>query len=373
MLPKITLVYDRKKNRKVEACVYYAGKRRYLATGISVPANATFRNGVISGCPTAPSLNKVLSTAMNLLMGQLQEQVAKDKFDLSAFSLALAHNTDSFVTWALSRCDSMSLRSGTLGGYKNIINRYAGKGIKNFDDLTEVKLQKAVDELAKELTPPTLRSYNTVFMGFVRAAKAAHLISSVPEGISLPKGKAKGICFLTKEELALVENVELTGSTANARDMFLFACYTGLAYADLSKIKRSDVMLVDGKPYIIDKRKKTDSMYKLRLLPKAMELLERHDYNMALLNNSRANHELEKVEKKIDDEVKMKDKSSAFKKHLSMHVGRHTFATLALSSGVRIETVSRMLAHADIKTTQIYAKVLQKDVDEGFDILEGKI
>jgi site-specific recombinase XerD len=91
---------------------------------------------------------------------------------------------------------------------------------------------------------------------------------------------------------------------------------------------------------------------------------------MALMSNSTANHELEKVEKKIDDEVKKKDKSSAFKKHLSMHVGRHTFATLALSAGVRIETVSRMLAHADITTTQIYAKVLQKDVDEGFDILE---
>lgn len=371
MLPKITLVYDRKKNRKVEACVYYAGKRRYLATGVTVPTNASFRNGVISGCSTAPSMNKVLSTVMNVLMGQLQEQVEKDKFDLHAFSLALAHNTDSFVTWATSRCDAMSLRDGTNGNYKNIINRYAEKGIKNFDDLTETKLQKAVDELAKELTPPTLRAYHTVFMGFVRAAKAARLISATPEGITLPKGKAKGICFLTREELALVENAEVSGRTADARDMFLFACYTGLAYADLTKIKRSDVIMVEGKPYIIDKRKKTDSLYKIRILPKAMEILERHMYNLALMNNSTANHELERVEKIIKE--KLAEDKKDFKKHLTMHVGRHTFATLALSSGVRIETVSRMLAHADIKTTQIYAKVLQKDVDEGFDILEGKI
>lgn len=85
----------------------------------------------------------------------------------------------------------MSLRDGTNGNYKNIINRYAEKGVKNFDDLTESKLQKAVDELAKELTPPTLRAYHTVFMGFVRAAKAARLISATPEGITLPKARLK--------------------------------------------------------------------------------------------------------------------------------------------------------------------------------------
>lgn len=82
--------------------------------------------------------------------------------------------------------------------------------------------------------------------------------------------------------------------------MFLFACYTGLAYADMTKIKRSDVIMVEGKPYIIDKRKKTDSLYKIRILPKAMEILERHMYNLALMNNSSANHELERVEKIIN-------------------------------------------------------------------------
>ena len=362
MLPKINFIYDRKHNRKVEACIYYAGKRRYIATGITVPANATFRNGLISGCPTAPSMNKLLATSMNILMGQLQEQVEKDSFDLSAFSLSLAYNTDSFFSWATARCDTMSLRSGSVSNYKNILSRYAEKGIRAFDDVTDAKLQKAVDALAKELTAPTLRAYHTVFMGFVRAAKTARLISYVPDGITLPKGKAKGICYLTREELAMVENIALTGQTANARDMFLFACYTGLAYADLTKITKGDIIMEEDKPYIIDRRQKTDSLYKLRIMPKAMEILKRHHYNLNIMNNNTANHELQKIERRI-----------GIKKHISMHVGRHTFATLALSSGVRIETVSRMLAHADITTTQIYAKVLQKDVDEGFDILEGKI
>jgi len=360
MLPKITLVFDRKKNRKVEACVYYKGKRRYLTTGISVPEGATFKDGLVGGCHTAPTLNKVLSTATNILMGQLQEQVQKDKFDLSAFSLVLAFNTESFKEWALTRCDTMNLRPGTRSHYKNIIMRFAEKGIRDFSDITTLKMQKAVDSLSKEITPPTLRSYHTVYMGFIRAAKTARLISSLPDGVKLPKGKSKDISYLTREELAMVEGLELEGRVADARDMFLFACYTGLAYSDLTKIKKEDIVFVEGKPYIIDKRKKTQSRYKLRLLPKAMEILERHGFNLELMTNSTANHDLEKVTAKM----------VGFRKHLTMHVGRHTFATLALSAGVRIETVSRMLAHSDIKTTQIYAKVLQKDVDEGFDILE---
>lgn len=111
MLPKITLVYDRKKNRKVEACVYYAGKRRYLATGITVPANASFRNGVISGCSTAPSMNKVLSTVMNVLMGQLQKQVKKDK---STFvrSLLPSHTTQIALSRGLHH-DAMPCRCAT--------------------------------------------------------------------------------------------------------------------------------------------------------------------------------------------------------------------------------------------------------------------
>lgn len=372
MLPKITLVFDRKKNRKVEACVYYAGHRRYLSTGITVPKNASFRNGVISGCPTAPSLNKVLTTAMNILMGQLQAQVEDDKFDLSAYSLALAHNTDSFTNWAIARCDTMTLRKGTVIYYKNIIDRFGEKGIKNFDDITDLKIQRAVDALVKELSPTSLRAYHTIFMGFVRAARAERLISSVPAGATLPKGKPKGICYLTHEELTMVENMELTGRAADARDMFLFACYTGLAYSDLTKINKDDIVTVNGKPYIIDRRKKTDTMYRLRMLPKAQSILERHDFNLDIMGNRAANYELGKLEEKIKEQQKAPGKK-AFRKHLSMHVGRHTFATLALSSGVRIETVSRMLAHSNIQTTQIYAKVLQKDVDEGFDILEGKI
>ena len=217
--------------------------------------------------------------------------------------------------------------------------------------------------VSEGMAATSVRNYHSVFSKYVRLALKENLISNDPLlKVELPKGKGKEICYLTQEELEKVENVRLTGRKVQARDLFLFACYTGLAYVDLVKIRKDDIMTIEGKPYIADRRRKTGSMYKLRLLPKAMAILKKYDYNLNILSNPHANVELRKIER-----------LTGLKKHISMHVGRHTFATLALSSGVRIETVSRMLAHSNIKTTQIYAKVLQKDVDEGFDILEGKI
>lgn len=363
MLPKISYVYNRKHNKKVEACVYYEGKRRYLSTGVVVPEGATFSKGIISGCKTAPSLNKVLSSSMNILLNQLQRQIETDSFDLSSFSLALTFNKDNFYEWATGAAEKSNLRQSTKDAQLDVLRKYHENGINDFSDLTHTKIQKAVNTMVSGgMVPTSVRNYHAVFSKYVRQALKEGLISNDPLlQVELPKGKGKEICYLTQEELELVENANLTGRKIQARDLFLFACYTGLAYVDLVKIRKGDVTMIDGKPYITDRRRKTGSAYKLRLLPKAMAILKKYNYNLDILSNPHANVELKKIER-----------ITGLKKHISMHVGRHTFATLALSSGVRIETVSHMLAHSSIRTTQIYAKVLQKDVDEGFDILEDK-
>ena len=374
MLPKISYIYNRKHNRKVEACIYYAGKRRYISTGVAVPEGAVYRSGVISGCPTAPSLNKTLATAMNSLQAQLQQQIERETFEMGAFSLSLRHNTDSFYDWAVDQCNESAIKKSSKEESIKVLTRWKERGIENFADLTPEKIGKTVKAFEKNLRPTTVRIYATILKKYINIALRERIIVDNPmDRVALPKGKSKDICYLTHEELAQVESFEGEGMMKNAVDMFLFACYTGLAYSDLIKIREEDVIYIKKKPYIIDKRKKTGGNYRIRLLPKAMEILKRHAYNLNLMPNNAANFYLLGAEKKMDAELKKKDKKNGFKKHLTMHVGRHTFATLALSSGVRIETVSRMLAHADIKTTQIYAKVLQKDVDEGFDILEGKI
>lgn len=362
MLPRLNYVFDRKKNRKVEICVYLAGKRRYLATGVSVPENAKYRNGVISGCSSAPALNKTLTTAMSILQEQLQKQIATDSFDIHSFSLAVTFNSDNFIDWALKRAESANIRHNTYLSHKVSLLKFKQYGIVNFTDITSMALNKAISAMVADgMRPTTISIYYGSARAYIKEAIKEKLLAVDPHPeVVIPKGKSKSINYLTREELAIVENAELDGLNRQACDMFLFACYTGLAYSDLVKIKKGDILMIDGKPYIQDKRQKTGGEYKLRLLPKAMAILERNNYNLNLMPNSNANHRLSGIEKGLK-----------LRKHLTMHVGRHTFATLALSSGVRIETVSRMLAHANITTTQIYAKVLQSDVDKGFDILEG--
>ena len=95
------------------------------------------------------------------------------------------------------------------------------------------------------------------------------------------------------------------------------------------------------------------------LLPKAQEILERYDYDLDRFTNQKCNQYLKAIQVMAN-----------IRTHLTMHVGRHTFATWALKKGVPIEVVSKMLAHTDIQTTQIYAKVLQEEVTKGFELLK---
>lgn len=361
MLPTINLVYNRKHNRKVEICIYHVGKRRYLSTGVAVPEKGSFRNGIVSGCSTAPMLNKTLTAAVNAIQEQLQSQIKEGSCDVTRFTLKMQKPTDSFFEWAIERSNESPIKASTKLEESMVLARWRNEGIELFSDLTPDKIRKAVRSFEARLRPTTVRLYATRLKKFISMAIEDKIITENPmDAVRLPKGKCKAVCYLTREELSLIEQAECEGRMERARDMFLFSCYTGLAYSDLVKIKKSDLVYIEDKPYIIDRRKKTGGDYRIRLLPKAMAILSKYGFNLDLMKNNIANGYLSALERKV-----------GLKKHISMHVGRHTFATLALSAGVRIETVSRMLAHSDIKTTQIYAKVLQKDVDEGFDILES--
>jgi integrase len=142
---------------------------------------------------------------------------------------------------------------------------------------------------------------------------------------------------------------------AKARDMFIFACYTGLAYSDLIKVSRDDIFREGNDLCIVDKRQKTGTQYNIILLPKALEILERYNYNINLMTNQKCNDNLKLIAHMANIPI-----------NLTMHVGRHTFATWALSRGVSIETVSKMLAHSDVGTTERYAKVLPAALVSGY-------
>lgn len=113
-------------------------------------------------------------------------------------------------------------------------------------------------------------------------------------------------------------------------------------------------MVIDGS------RLKTSVRYKLKILPKAMEILSKYDFDLDRMSNQKCNIYLKAIQT-----------IAGIKTKLTMHVGRHSFATWALKMGVPLAVVSKMLAHTDITTTMIYAKVLQTEVAAGFDKLKG--
>jgi site-specific recombinase XerD len=180
-----------------------------------------------------------------------------------------------------------------------------------------------------------------------------------------PKVKAVKRDFLNAEELAVMDGKKMASArTSQVRDIFLFSCYTGLAYADVKKLKRSEIVIgVDGKEWISTSRKKTDTASSIPLLPQAVQLMNKYNDHpqcvddgllLPVLSNQKMNSYL----KEIAD-------TCGITKELTFHIARHTFATtVTLANGVSIESVSKMLGHTNIKTTQHYAKILDMKVSE---------
>ena len=157
------------------------------------------------------------------------------------------------------------------------------------------------------------------------------------------------------------------------RDIFLFSCYTGLAYADVKKLRRTEIAPgVDGNFWIFTNRQKTDTSSRIPLLPPAQVIVEKYKdfpgcydsgHVLPVLSNQKMNAYL----KEIAD-------CCGISKNLTFHIARHTFATtITLSNGVPIESVSKMLGHRNLKTTQHYAKVLDRKISDDMSQLKIKL
>ena len=180
--------------------------------------------------------------------------------------------------------------------------------------------------------------------------------------------------YLTAEEIELLYKKELNFDRLRiVRDMFVFSCYTGLAYSDVEKLSKSDITIgIDGKQWINIKRTKTNTRSSIPLLPIAKEILNRYAYDPQVLKRERL------------IPVFSNQKSNAYLKEIAMlcgitkplttHLARHTFATtVTLTNGVPIETVSKMLGHKSLRTTQHYAKIVDRKVSDDMKILEEKL
>jgi site-specific recombinase XerD len=157
------------------------------------------------------------------------------------------------------------------------------------------------------------------------------------------------------------------------RDIFIFACYTGLSFSDIAKLSRIHLQhSADGKEGIIIDQSKTNNRCRIPILPKARKILKRYeDYpkisNKNILLPVLTNQKMNSYLKEFGDICNIN-------KNITIHIVRHTFATsVTLSNGILIETVSKILGHTSLKTTQIYAKVLDKKISEDIDLSQAKL
>ncbi len=179
---------------------------------------------------------------------------------------------------------------------------------------------------------------------------------------------------LTQQEIDAIEAKDIKIERLRVvRDTFLFMCYTGLSYADLMKLTPEDVSTgIDGGKWIISERNKTGIRFSIPLLPKALKILEKYaDHPECSVKNTllpmRSNQKLNSYLTEIADICEIK-------KNLTCHIARHTFATtITLTNGVPIETVSKMLGHKNLQTTQIYSKVIDKKISEDMAVLKEKL
>ena len=168
--------------------------------------------------------------------------------------------------------------------------------------------------------------------------------------------------FLTEDELKAVMTHDFTDSKlAYIRDLFVFASFTALSFVDIKELTTDDIVEVNGEKWILSKRHKTKIPFQVKLLDIPLQIIKRYEpfqENKLVFPNLNLNYW------SICKPLKKMIKECGIDKDISFHCSRHGFATLALSKGMPIESVSRVLGHTNIVTTQLYAKITTEKIDK---------
>lgn len=163
--------------------------------------------------------------------------------------------------------------------------------------------------------------------------------------------RTKEVEYLTLDEIQAIKSKSFNGRLEKVRDLFLFQCFTGLAYADMAQLTKEDFQFNGDQIFIKKCRVKTGISYLTVLIDEAVEIIRRYNFELPVLSNQKYNSYL----KEIAD-------LCGITKPMHTHIGRHTFATYMLNKGVSIEVVAKMLGHSNIKQTQHYSKLVDKTV-----------
>lgn len=373
-IAKTRVVFDRHKTatKKVTAAIYievsYDRVRNFYNTGIKVCANQ-FKDGrVVNHGQMAEyqeRINDMRSTIENFINEGIRE---KETFSLDSLKKFMEGRIfgkkDSFLRFMYERIYERPISESTRKAHISIYNTLKRWGkIRQFSDITEANL-KLWDDLSHKNAQKakSVWNYHKILKIYCAEAKRfGHIKENPYEVMKFKRDNSPGHRFITMEEIEKIKDLKLSEKALeDARLCFLFQCYTSLSYSDMRNFDMATVKVVDGRMRLRNLRVKTGGMYNITLLKSAVSLLEECHYVLPIQDLHFYNRNLQAIQYR-----------AGITTHLTSHVGRHTFATsIALKNKMPIEVLQKVMGHESIRTTQVYAKVLQETVDAEFDRLD---
>lgn len=261
------------------------------------------------------------------------------------------YTTNTLFTEFLAHVANTGVAAKTIRKYQLTIQLWQSQ-FKDMpvEQVTNIMCREFYSHLQKKYVQSTVAGMatkvKTIFQFGINSGK---IKANPMNGIKINKGQ-KEAEFLTQEEITTIQNKVITiDRISKVRDLFLFLCATGLSFCELSK--PISIMEENGVHYIKGNRTKTKQEYLTVVLPFGVEIWNRYNGQLPIISNQKFNSYL----KEIGD-------ITGITKNLHVHMARHSFACLLLNKGARIEVVSKALGHSNIRMTQHYSKLIDKQI-----------
>ena len=376
----VDVVYDRRKEvakkgvGTLDIRVYIGrNSRKYHNLGKFAPTEWE----TVAHSPEVQAIIKKSEQVLSV-MEFLKEEMTVDNFnkhyyeeeeqDNSQLSLAEQSANKDFIAYCEEALAAEDIKIGTRKHKQVVIDAVKTYGkLRTYGDLTAKNIL-AFDRWLHngERSDVTIYGYHKRLKKWVgELARLEEIPRNPYKIVSITRGKCKERQPLLESELKKMRDADFDGNPKleRVRDLFIFSAYTGLAFCDTQAFDYKQMTVKEGNMTFIDgSRIKTDTQYFTPILAPAMEVLKKYDFQLPRISNQKANDYLHLIQAQL-----------GIKKPLTFHVARHSFATLALAHDVPIENVARMLGHEDIRTTQIYAKVLHTTIERHASNLQSAI
>ena len=380
-VPKVKLVYDRKKRATnthegtIELRVLFQCKQKFLSTGVAIlPRQWDEKNECVKLRNDATSLNKALSLIKNAAVDLLMEMVQQGIVDLSRLNEVLKPKVNdlTFHEYIKERIEKRNVGENTreryVSFYKIFVEEY-GK-IINFSDITEASVRDYDEWLHKRMVNGHLMQQSTIYSHhkylrlFIYDALTDGHVNKNPyqsRRIKIDHGEGGQIPCLTINQVETIEGLDLVGFLDKTRDLFLFQCYTGLAFADMQKFRLKDYTQdEDGKYLIKGQRTKTDTTYIFLLSEKALAIVGKYKGRIPSISNQKYNQYLKVIGQMIGVPT------------LHSHMGRSTFASTCLNQGMNTDVLKHALGHTTTIQTNRYATMQDSTIKQAFEDIKLK-